>query len=516
LPFALSTALLAATLFPSVSRNPGVRESFWAAGALLLLANVVLLVQVVLSGRRLVVDVKLRKQHYIQACAQLTVLLYWGWYWREVYQSGYLIAAQLIFAYAFDMLLSWSRRDSYTLGFAPVPIVFSINLFLWFKPNWFWLQFLMVAVAFTAKEFVRWQKDGRRVHIFNPSAFSLGLFSLGLILTGNSDLTWGREVATTLNYAPDIYLLIFLVGLPGQFLFGVTSMTLSAVVTIYAAGLLYFNLTGVYFFFDSYIPAAVFLGMHLLFTDPATSPRTDVGRVLFGMVYAVSVMALYAILARVGAPTFYDKLLAVPIMNLIVKGLDQIPVSKVLMRAVPTDSRPPVTLRRQVFPYMAIWVGAFVMLSMTHAVGDSHRGRWVPFWQEACEHNRPNACRGLAIMLLDDCSAGSGWACNEYGILLDPAVLPERASYAFEQACALGFSPGCDNRTLHMADAPQRAAPTLADYRIIVRERSRSVSSLSSLQLYQRGCTEGFLDGCENACRLGDREACSIPLVGAR
>ena len=83
----------------------------------------------------------LRKQHYLQACAQGSVLLYWGWYWREVYDSAHLILAQLLFAYAFDMLLSWSRRDTYTLGFGPFPVIFSINLFLWFKPDWFYLQF---------------------------------------------------------------------------------------------------------------------------------------------------------------------------------------------------------------------------------------------------------------------------------------------------------------------------------------------------------------------------------------
>ena len=94
--------------------------------------------------------------------------------------SAHLIAAQLVFAYAFDALLTWSRRDTYTLGFGPFPIIFSTNLFLWFKPDWFYLQFLMVAVGFAAKAFIQWTKDGRRVHIFNPSSFTLGVFSLVL------------------------------------------------------------------------------------------------------------------------------------------------------------------------------------------------------------------------------------------------------------------------------------------------------------------------------------------------
>ena len=178
-------------------------------------------------------DVVLRKQHYVQACAQSAVFLYWGWYWREVYDSVHLIAAQLVFAYAFDMLLTWSRRDTYTLGFGPFPIIFSINLFLWFKPDWFYLQFVMVAVGFGVKELIRWTKEGRRTHIFNPASFPLGLFSIVLILTGTTHLTWGPEIATTFLYPPHIYLLIFFVSLPAQYLFGVASMTLAAVTTTF-------------------------------------------------------------------------------------------------------------------------------------------------------------------------------------------------------------------------------------------------------------------------------------------
>src|SRR5207248_10051295 len=130
--------------------------------------------------RILTLEFSLRKQHYIQAFAHLTIYSYWSAYWQGVSDAAPLIAVQLAFAYAFDSLLSWSRRDTYALGFGPFPIIFSTNLFLWFKPDWFYLQFLMVAVGFAAKEFIRWQKDGRRVHIFNPSSFPLGLFSIVL------------------------------------------------------------------------------------------------------------------------------------------------------------------------------------------------------------------------------------------------------------------------------------------------------------------------------------------------
>ena len=68
------------------------------------------------------------------------------------------------------------RRDDYTLGFGPFPVIFSINLFLWFKPDWFYLQFLMVATGFAAKALIRWEKDGRPSHIFNPLRFHLPCF----------------------------------------------------------------------------------------------------------------------------------------------------------------------------------------------------------------------------------------------------------------------------------------------------------------------------------------------------
>jgi hypothetical protein len=62
------------------------------------------------------------RQHYLQACQQGAVILYWGYYWREVYHAAPLIAAQLLFAYGFDSFLSWTHRRKFVLGFGPFPI----------------------------------------------------------------------------------------------------------------------------------------------------------------------------------------------------------------------------------------------------------------------------------------------------------------------------------------------------------------------------------------------------------
>jgi hypothetical protein len=314
--------LAALALTASVRQNPRALAAFVGAAGLLAAWNAALAVAARRSGRMLTVEVVLKKQHYLQACAQGSVLLYWGWYWPPVYAFAPFILAQLAFAYAFDLLLGWSRRDGYTLGFAPFPVVFSINLFLWFRPEWSYLQFLMVGVGLAAKELVKWNKDGRRVHIFNPSSFPLAVFSAILLVTGRSGMTWGQDIAITQFYPPQMYLALFLIGLPGQYFFGVTSMTMSAVVTTWAFGRIYFAMTGIYFFYDAYIPIAVFLGMHLLFNDPSTSPRTELGRIIYGTLYGLSSVALYQLLGSAGMPAFYDKLLQVPLLNLSIKGID--------------------------------------------------------------------------------------------------------------------------------------------------------------------------------------------------
>jgi hypothetical protein len=495
LPLACASALAGLSLLPSVAGVRALERSVWAATAWLFAWQLWLAVAA-RRGHLLRLELAVRKQHYLQACAQGSILLYWGWYWPTVYDWVYLLVAQLLFAYAFDALLAWSRGEVYRLGFGPFPVVFSINLFLVFKPEWFYLQFLMVAVAFTAKALIRWTKDGRRVHVFNPSAFALGLFSLGLLATRSTSITWGHEIANTLMYAPHIYAFIFLVGLPGQFLFGVTTMTMPAVVTTYVFGLVYFLVTGTYFFFDSYIPIAVFLGMHLLFTDPSTSPKTELGRVIFGITYALSVVVLYDVLGRLGAPTFYDKLLAVPIMNLMVKIIDRVAASTAVTRFAPAGPAASVGGRMRNLAYVGVWIVVFTLMSAVQAVGDHHPGHWIPFWEKACAENRGGACRNLAVLLAGHCRDGSGWACNEYAILVQPDRRPDNARRLFQRACDLGFQTGCSNLGPQPSEPVHRTLPTLVDYPIILREGKGPLPSLGASQLRQRACSQGYVEEC--------------------
>ncbi len=56
-------------------------------------------------------------------------------------------------------------------------------------------------------------------------------------------------------------------------------------------------------------------------------------------------------------------------------------------------------------------------MSAAQGVGDTHPGQWLPFWQQACAESRRGACHFLAARLSAHCDGGSGWACNEAGVL---------------------------------------------------------------------------------------------------
>jgi len=500
LPLAFIVALAGLAAVPSVRQHSTLLWSVVGAAGALLAGVAVLAASAARRARTLSIEVSLRKQHYLQACAQLSVLLYWGWYWRPVYDSAPLILAQLLFAYAFDIVLAWSRRDTYTLGFAPFPVIFSINLFLWFKPEWFYLQFLMIAVGFLAKELIRWNKDGRRAHIFNPSSFPLSVFSIALILTGNTSMTAGIDIARTQFNPPNIYLMLFLIGLPGQYLFGVTTMTMSAVVTTYLCGLAYFAATGTYLFVDSYIPIAVFLGMHLLVTDPSTAPKTELGRIIFGALYGVGNVVLYDVLRRAGIPAFYDKLLPVPLLNLSIGLIDRVAQSPALRMFDPGRLGRSLKPRRRNLAWITLWASIFAGMSVVHAVGDSHPGHRVPFWQQACQDNKLHACENLGLFTATYCADGSGWACNELGMLRSDGRLHDSQDPRddFSKACTLRFAAGCQNvARLASGAKPRRADPQLLDYPVVLRSGKGAIEERTPLELAGKACDQGWLSGCE-------------------
>jgi len=510
LPSAAAALIGALSLTGRVQANDVLRDSLWAAAALLVLWNLGLVLMARRSdpGGMPVVESSLRPQHYIQAICQLAVFAYWGWYWRPVYDTAALIGAQLAFAYGFGMLLTWSRGGRYRLGFGPFPIIFSINLFLWFRDDWFYLQFLMIAVGFVGKELIQWRREGRRVHVFNPSALALGLFSLVLIATGATELTWGQEIASTLSLAPRIYLFLFLVGLVVMYFFSITLIAAFAAAVLFGLSAAYSAWAGVPYFVDSEIPAAVFLGLHLLVTDPSTSPRTPLGKAMFGALYGFGVFALYAVLGAAGAPTFYDKLLCVPLLNLSVRAIDHL-VRQLDARGfvVPGVGGEAALLPRARWwsparlnlAHIAVWVAFFGLMAGTGRTDARHAGDSVPFWELACLDGRRNACDQLVRIEASYCADNSAWACNELGIHHSEGRVVQADSDLsrgyFSRACELRFQAACIN--LLEGTSTVRARPRALDLRLLLREGGLNLMEMSEPELLRRACDHSWSFACE-------------------
>jgi hypothetical protein len=500
-PLAFTVGLLALTLLPRVRQTEALTWSFWGAAALLLVwqAGLALRARHTEPAWEFATP---RAQHYVQTLCQSSVYLYWGWYWPPVYAYFPLLVGQLLFAYAFDMLLAWSRRERYALGFGPFPIVFSTNLFLWFRDEWFAWQFALIALGFVGKAFVRWERDGRRVHIFNPSAFTLSIFSLGLLVTGATPLTWAQEINSTFALGPHIYTVLFLIGLVVMYFFAITPVTAGAAATLFAGSAIFSMATGVPYFIDSEIPSAVFLGLHLLVTDPSTSPRTPLGRLIFGVLYGTGVLILYGVLGALGLPTFYDKLLCVPLLNLSVQYIDRL-VRAIGPNAILHRLGLEGPLGRANLAHMAAWILFFGAMTSVGATDGMHRGDALPFWEQACHDGRRNACPRLVQLETNYCGDNAGWACNALGKHYKEGKIvaadSERALTFFSRACELRFQPGCIN--LLDPDTVSDARPRAIDLRLLLRQAGPNLVEMPEPDLYARACQHGWTFACERMSR---------------
>ncbi len=504
LPLMLTLALFAVSFTPRVQGNPALVWSFWGAVLVLLGWQTYLYMLSQRKGEQQGFHVAIHSQHYIQMTMQFSVYLYWGYFWAPVYEHMLLLLSQVLFAFTFGILLSWSRGRDYLLGFGPIPIIFSTNLFLWFRDDWFYMQFLMIAVGFMGKEYVRWNREGRSVHIFNPSAFALGLFSLVLIATNSTSLTWAPLISSTLTLAPNIYLFLFLIGLVVMHFFSITLVSGAAALVLFGASSLYYALNGVPYFLDSDIPAAVFLGLHLLVTDPSTSPRTPFGKMIFGALYGIGVFVLYTVLDMFGAPTFYDKLLCVPLLNLSVIAIDN------FVRRFNSDSLLNLWHSnwlngRANMAHMALWIVVFGSMTLVGKTDGQHVGDSLPFWQTACAEDRVGACDRLLLIESTYCNDNSAWACNELGRHHRQGLIAdangELANTYFSKSCELKFQAACAN--LLNEELVLTGQPKDLDLRLMLRQGGINLIELPLDELYDRACSHQW----QFACEFNERES---------
>jgi hypothetical protein len=207
-------------------------------------------------------------------------------------------------------------------------------------------------------------------------------------------------------------------------------------------------------------------------------------------------------------PTFYDKLLQVPLLNLSAKALDRLAQSRVLRSLDPAALGRSLAGRERNLAYISVWAVIFAAMSVTQGVGDDHPGQWLPFWRTACQGGRAYACPYLADLELNFCNRGSAWACNDAGLLhialsrsgedlrrVDPAGAAE----PLRRGCDLGFAAACRNLTELTSGAGNFAAapPTLEDFPIILRGSKGEIREHEPSELYALACREGWPNTCQ-------------------
>ena len=495
---ALIGVLVALCALPRIHGEPLLLVSLLGAAVVMTLWHLLL----ARGGSKREIIPNLKPNHYVQLVCHLSIYIYWGAHWPQVGLSAPLIIAELAFAYLFEMGLAWTRGVPWRSGFGPVPITLSMNLFLWFRDEYFGWQFAMLALAFLSKEFLQWNRDGVRRHIFNPSAFGLTVAALILIPFDLSHTTWGEEIATTLAYPPHIYVVIFALGLIVQFRFPIILMTMAAVSGCVFFQWLYVRDTGLYLFIDTTLPIAVFLGMNFLFTDPMTSPRTTLGKLIFGFAYGALVVFEYRWLQTMSRPsmghdhpenvTYFDKLIQVPLLNLTVPALDWLGRKLSLERFKFDLNIPKVR-----YGFIAAWIPIF-FFGLLPGFAD-HPGRSLGYWSDRCsdsvghddytgERATDPYCRNFSLFLRDACQAkAESWAlaCNKLGTLYEDGVGVPRndvlAARLHNSACDEEYPAACvDLGIMALEGRGMKAAPEAA------------------LNLFRAACEADEADGCQN------------------
>jgi len=287
---------------------------------------------------------EVRKVHLIQACAHTSIFVYWSFYWPAVHGQVPMILMMLVMAFGADAAFCFAKFGSWRVGFSPLPVVFSTNLFVWL--DWRGATIAMIG-AFAFKTFVR-RGQG---HIFNPSVAGLTLNAICTVVF--PDVVHFGGLFHTLNIAPNMSEWVFLVSLVPLTVFRLLPVSIGCVIGL---------------FFISGVPGAIrptlLLMMTLLATDPATTPRSDIGRIFFGLLVGLSYQVYSDLLHSLGQPDDFAKILSVPLANVLVPWFDKVaarPTTAVaeLWKAKVTTPRPAVaaqTGRIKNGVFFATWV----------------------------------------------------------------------------------------------------------------------------------------------------------------
>ena len=152
---------------------------------------------------------------------------------------------------------------------------------------------------------------------------------------------------------------------------------------------------------------------------------------------------------------------------------------------------------------MAIWIVFFGAMTGMGRTDGRHIGDSLPFWEQACEEGRRNACKRLIQIESTYCVDNSGWACNELGGHYAEGIITaynsELALGYFSRACEARFQAGCVN--VLAPGSFIRADPRIIDFRLLLREGGRNLMEMPEPDLFARACNHGWAFTCGGALR---------------
>lgn len=269
-----------------------------------------------------------KRSHVLPMALQFIIFAYWALYWSDTQQILGIVAAQVLFAGLLEGALGLWKEREWRLGMGPFPIVFSVNLFVWYRGSEIWCGFAIIAIALFAKAFI--QRQGR--HIFNPSALGISVLGLGYMVElafvgwGNTSIFTFVDVSHPLNAAPNMTELILLLGLVPQRRFPIVLVSLAALVSMLILGDSFEGLNPLAWM--TYRPLhplwpPVFLALVLLATDPSTIPKTQNGRVLFGLALGLLITLGSSAANGLGSDDYFTKVMPIPLINLLAWRFDR-------------------------------------------------------------------------------------------------------------------------------------------------------------------------------------------------
>ncbi len=272
--------------------QPGLVDATWAVVALAILLAL---------WRRGAMKWEVRLPHLLPAAIQILTFSYWAIYWPGVSDHFPSLVLEVILAFAADAAFSFARFGSWRIGASPLPIVLSSNLFAWFDTTG---VVLSMVFAFGSKTLLR--RNGR--HFMNPSA--VGLTVAGLIAAMYPQMMHFGGVFHTMNVAPNMTEIVALLALIAQWRFRIVPVSIGAMLMLQAQ-----HIPGI-------LRPSMLLAVALLATDPATIPKTDVGKLLFGGFLGVAMPFTSMMLRTHGSVDDFSKVIPIPVANLAIPLFD--------------------------------------------------------------------------------------------------------------------------------------------------------------------------------------------------